>query len=152
MQSGKSEGETMKMRMLTVALLTFGLAQSVAAAGLEGKWEALSNTATSITGNIQVAEDAITYGDGTRLGMSADGSAKGKWGGQQDPVVGTIYRLEPPADPALLNGNPFCGMPDNKATYVVLAASDGGLSLLVYTGQVKPMPDANACAIYNYVR
>lgn len=142
----------MKTTMIVVAVVTFGLAQSVAAADLKGKWEAQSNTATSITGNIQVAEDAITFGDGTRLGMSADGSAKGKWGDQQDPVEGAIYRLEPPADPALLNGNQFCGMPDKKATYVVLAPIDDGLSLLVYTGDAKPMPDASSCAIYNYAR
>ena len=135
-----------------MATVACGLAQSVAAAGLEGKWEAQSNTATSITGNIQVAEDALTFGDGTRLGMSADGSAKGRWGGQHNPVEGAIYRLEPPADPALLNGNQFCGMPDKKATYLVLAPSDDGLSLLVYTGDAKPMPDASSCAIYNYAR
>ena len=142
----------MKTTMLMVAVVAFGLAQSAAAADLEGKWEAQSNTATSITGNIQVAEDAITFADGTRLGMSADGSAKGKWGDQQHPVEGAIYRLEPPADPALLNGNRFCGMPDKKATYVVLAPIDDGLSLLVYTGDAKPMPDASPCAIYNYAR
>jgi hypothetical protein len=142
----------MKTTMLTAAVVACGLAQGVAAADLEGKWEALSNTATSITGNIQVAEDAITFGDGTRLGMSADGSGTGKWGDQHDPVDGAIYRLQPPADPALLNGNHFCGMPDNKVTYVVLAPFDSGLSLLAYTGDAKPTPDASSCAIYNYAR
>lgn len=142
----------MKTTILMAALLVGGLAQGAAAADLEGKWEALSNTATSITGDIQVADGAITFGEGTRLGIAADGSATGTWGGQQASVEGAIFRLSPPADPELLNGNKFCGLPDNKATYVVLAPLDGGLSLIVYTGDAKPTPDADPCAIYNYAR
>ncbi|WP_462322359.1 hypothetical protein [Halochromatium sp.] len=140
------------MTTLTMAVVAFGLAQGAAAADLKGKWEALSNTATSITGDIQVADDAIMFGDGTRLAMSAEGSVTGHWGDQQGPVEGAIYRLELPADPTLLHGNRFCGLPDNKVSYVVLAPFDEGLSLLVYTGDAKPMPDASPCAIYNYAR
>lgn len=142
----------MKTRILMAALLAGGLAQGAAAADLDGKWDALSNTATSITGNIEVAEHAITFQNGTKLGIAAEGSAEGTWGGQQASVEGAIYRLDPPADPTLLNGNQFCGLPDNKATYVVLAPLDGGLSLIVYTGDAKPTPDADPCAIYNYAR
>jgi hypothetical protein len=47
--------------MLTVTVVAFGLAQGVAAADLEGKCEALSKTATLITGDFQVAENAITF-------------------------------------------------------------------------------------------
>jgi len=142
----------MKIRIVMAALLAGGLAPGAMAADVDGKWDALSNTATSITGDIQVSDKAITFGDGTRLGIAADGTAKGTWGGQQASVEGAIFKLAPPADPELLNGNKFCGLPDNKATYVVLAPLDGGLSLIVYTGDAKPTPDADPCAIYNYAR
>lgn len=144
--------KTTMLMMAVVAGVAFGLAQGAAVADVEGKWEALSNTAISITGDIQVANDAITFGEGTRIRMSAGGSAKGTWGDRQEPVEGTIYRLEPPTDPALLNGNRFCGMPDDKVTYIVLAPLDDGLSLLAYTGDAKPMPNASVCAIYHYAR
>jgi hypothetical protein len=149
-----SGSETMKMTMHTIPVIVgvaLGLVHGAAAAGFEGKWEAMSTTAISITGNIQVASDAITFGEGTRLGMSAVGSAKGTWGDLRDSGEGLIYRLEPPADPPLLQGNRLCRMPGEKVTYVVLAPFDDGLSLLVYTGDAKPTPDASACASYNYV-
>ena len=142
----------MKTTILMAALLAGGLTHGALAADVDGKWNALSNTATSITGDIDVSADAITFGEGTKLGIAAEGSGKGTWGGQQASVEGAIFKLAPPADPELLNGNQLCGMPDNKATYVVLAPLDGGLSLIVYTGDAKPTPDADPCAIYNYAR
>jgi hypothetical protein len=145
----------MKTTMQTIAVVAgvgLAFAQEATAGDLEGRWEALSNTAIAITGNIQIANDALTFGEGTRIGMSAIGSAKGTWGDQQEPLQGAIYRLDPPADPPLLNGNQLCGMPNHKVTYVVLAPVEDGLSLLVYTGDANPTPDASACAIYNYAR
>jgi len=144
--------KTTMQKMAVVAGIALGMAQGAAAADVEGKWEALSTTAISITGNIQIAQDAITFGEGTSLGISAIGSAKGTWDDQQDAVMAAIYGLEPPADPVLLNGNRFCGMPDKKPTHIVLAPFDDGLSLFVYTGDAKPKPDTSACASYNYVR
>ncbi|WP_018701255.1 hypothetical protein [Amorphus coralli] len=142
----------MKTTMLTAAVLAFGLTQGAMAAGLDGTWEPLSNTATSITGSIEVAEDSITFEDGSTLAIAADGSEKGKWGDQQAAVEGSIFRIDPPKDLTLLNGNKFCGLPGNKPTYLVLAPFDDGMSLIVYTGDAKPTPDADPCAIYNYAK
>jgi len=131
-------------------LAMLGLAQGAAAADLAGSWFALSNTAVSITGDITVLADAITFQNGAKIHIAPDGTAKGTWAGQSAPVDGAIYRLDPPEDPVLLNGNQFCGLPGNKPTYVVLAPFDEGLSLIVYTGDAKPTPDADTCSIYNY--
>ncbi|MGX1099963.1 hypothetical protein [Amorphus sp. MBR-141] len=142
----------MKTRMMLAALVACGLAQGAAAADFDGEWDALSNTATSITGNIEIAAKTIQFQNGTKLGIAPAGSAEGNWGGQSASVEGEIFKLAPPADPELLNGNKFCGMPGNPATFVVLTPLDGGLSLIVYTGDATPTPNSDPCAIYNYAR
>lgn len=140
----------MTFKALLAAAMVCGLALP-AMADQTGKWGALSNTATSITGDIDVSEGAVTFANGKSLKIEAVGSKKAAWSGTGDPVEGEIYKLVPPADPELLNGNQFCGLPDHLATYIVLAPdTDQGLSLVVFTTDSAPTPDDSPCAIYNY--
>lgn len=77
------------------------------------------------------------------------------------------YRVDPPRDPVLLNGNRLCG--DNPPTFVVLARGDGSdsladsnsLHLKVFNGTQAPALSATKgmsrggpgfCALLNYER
>ncbi|MEW5421391.1 hypothetical protein [Amorphus sp. 3PC139-8] len=140
----------MDKKALLVAAMVCGLAQPAMAA-TSGKWGALSNTATSITGDIDVSANAVTFANGKSLKIEAVGSKKGAWSGTGDPVEGEIFKLVPPSDPVLLNGNQFCGLPDHPATYIVLAPdTDDGMSMVVFTTDSAPTPESSPCAIYNY--
>ncbi|MDP2619171.1 MAG: hypothetical protein Q8P46_03180 [Hyphomicrobiales bacterium] len=66
---------------------------------------------------------------------------------------GKVYKLTPPSDPVLLNGNTLCGMPE-PVTYVVLAqSSPRSLGLTVFTGANPPQGFGDqSCAAYFYER
>ncbi|MDQ0317833.1 hypothetical protein [Amorphus orientalis] len=135
------------------AIVLFGLTQTAAAAEIDGNWSALSNTATSITGDITVSEGEVTFSDNKSVKIEPVGTKEGDWTDFGGSMEGHIFKLETPADPELLNGNKLCGMPGNPVTHLVLATGDdGGLSLIVYTGDETPTPTSSPCSIFNYAR
>jgi len=134
------------------AIALFGLTQTVAAAEIDGNWSAVSNTATSITGDITVSDGEVTFSDNKSVKIASVGTKEGDWTDFGGSMEGHIFKLEPAADPELLNGNKLCGMPGNPVTHLVLATGDDGLSLIVYTGDETPTPDSSPCSIFNYAR
>lgn len=142
-----------KLGALTaVALL--GLAHNAMAADIDGKWEPVSNTAVSITGAITVSSSAVTFSGGKSIKLASAGDKTGEWTGFGGPSEGHIFKLEPAADPELLNGNQLCGIPGNPVTYIVLAVpTEGELSLIAFTGDKLPEPGSDSsCAVYNYAK
>jgi hypothetical protein len=109
------------------------------------KWTAISTTAMGITGDIVLAEDRITFANGESLSIaSVSGAAAG------------IFRVDPPQNPVLLQGNTLCG--DDPATFIVTAREEG---LKVFSGENAPpastlsgmSSDApDLCGILNYER
>lgn len=105
-------------------------------------WTATSRTAISITGNIKTCRNSVTFGNGKRLNLEYEGKKNGPWvvGSQ---LSGAVYRVSPPSDPELLNGNTLCAQ---KARYIVLSSPPvGGLALSVFSDDLK-----NFCALYYY--
>ncbi|TVR08713.1 MAG: hypothetical protein EA385_09435, partial [Salinarimonadaceae bacterium] len=83
-----------------------------------GYYEAASRTASAITGDITVAPETITFGNGAAIGLR--------------PVHrrGT-FAVDPPADPPLLSGQTLCG--DAPPRVVVLSQNNPGfIGLSVY--------------------
>ena len=119
-------------------------------------WQALSRTASAITGDIALTDAKLRFGNGAWIGLTLL---------ERDVSNGiALYRILDQANPPLLNGNRLCGAepPDYLTTHVAGDASgQRELSLHVYryAGQLKiadlPLradgpPEQSLCAIYNY--
>ena len=115
-------------------------------------WSAMSKTAMSITGDIVIDGDRLTFADGKSLKLEPYEMARtGDWAASGDAVAGDVFRVVPPSSPKLLHGNSLCAEP---ASFVVLwTFGEGELTLNVYSGDAAPTgtPDADAlCATYSY--
>lgn len=120
------------------------------------KWTAISTTAMGITGDIVLAEDRITFANGESLTIAP----------VNDAPAG-IFRVDPPQNPVLLQGNTLCG--EGPARFIVTAREEAAsgldaspiLYLKVFSGENAPpastllgmASDApDLCAILNYER
>lgn len=121
------------------------------------RWAADSNTAMSITGDVQFAPDRITFANGQSLPLVLAGTAPRFLVSSKRPVSATIYRVTTPANPKLLNGNQLCG--NGPTTFIALwnpaalsGASSPNREIDVFTGNQLPsgQSDANFCASYTY--
>ena len=127
-----------------VGLLTLVLA-APAAAGT-AKWTAVSTTALSITGDIEVADHTITFQNRQHVGLKPVADAPG------------VFTLDPPtANPVLLNGNYLCG--SNAPPKYLALPSDGTTAyLLAFDGPdvpklaADPLDQTGICALYTYQR
>lgn len=106
------------------------------------KWTATSRTATAITGDITTCPGTLSFGNGTKLKLQFVGNKKGSWAfGSADSAM--IYRVTPPSDPLLLNGNTLCGEPVH---FIALSPTgDGRLGMTVFGAQLSDF-----CAVYFY--
>jgi len=139
--------------LATVLAFLAGLPAVAVHAQVGGEWTATSTNSIAITGDIQVGENVVVFGNGTRLPLKRVEERQGQWTPVGGETTGTIYGLMPPADPVLLNGNTLCGMPE-PATYIVLSQpSRGSLGLSVFTGAEPPRGSNDpVCAVYFYER
>lgn len=141
----------MRILVLTV-LAAFGAGSALAATA----WTATSTTAISITGDIVVEEERIVFANGAELRIVP-----------VDPEVAGVYRVEPPADPELENGNRLCGRDLVRFVALGRSADSASLSdspslfLKVFDGDSPPPASAavgmsaggaGLCATYNYAR
>ena len=115
------------------------------------KYGAVSNTAMSITGDIDFVPGTITFQNGAKIHI--DDVTMGETGNWQlggAPLPGDIFKVEPPADPKLLNGNKLCGQPVTYAVMYFLSPTD--LNLNLYTGAATPTgaESDQLCATYSY--
>lgn len=115
------------------------------------RWQASSTTAISITGNITLQETRVTFANGKSLQLERIEARSGRWspmGGASED--GTIYKVNPPADPVLRNRNTFCGSP---VTHIVLTyPSRSELTMYVYALSAPPKGNGTdeLCASYYY--
>ncbi len=138
------------MRWVALAIVVAVLPN--AAAADSEHWTATSKTAMAITGDIVIEGDRLTFANGTSLKLQPYEMARnGDWGASGDEVAGDVFKIQPPSNPKLLRGKPFCA---EAATFVVLwTFGEGELTLNVYSGDAAPTgtPDADAlCATYSY--
>jgi hypothetical protein len=136
--------------LLLFTLLAFSL---VTAASAAEKFPAYSNTAMSITGDVTLGADRITFGNGKSVAVKKVASGKeGKW----DPIAtgaakADIYELAKPQDPKLLRGNKLCG--SGPVRYIAFFKTGDGLTeMVVFQPKADPFgsdPD-RVCATYTY--
>jgi hypothetical protein len=139
-----------KTKLFSSALSALSL---VTAASAAEKLPAYSNTAMSITGDVTLGADRITFGNGKSVAVKKVASGKeGKW----DPTTSgkakaDIYELTKPQDPKLLRGNRLCG--SGPVRYVAFFKTDDKLTeMVVFQPKADPFgndPD-RVCATYTY--
>lgn len=138
-----------------VAFVALGVAIGAGASGYE-HWTATSDTAVSITGNITLSSNEMVLAGrkvlhiGKVQNLPIDDGAGFKG-------LATLYRVSPPADPVLLNGNRICGT--GAVTFIIIwhsapvAAGDGpGRAFAAFTGQAAPDGLRGACGTFYYSR
>ena len=127
-----------------------------------GYWQAASNTASSITGDITLTEQKVTIGfksfpiapirelKPAEVAAVFDADANAGAGG-------TLYRLKVPAEQRFQHKNTLCGTQDTQW----MAVYPAGKSLLVafFSGEEAPVFNFDAishsttlCGTYTYVR
>jgi hypothetical protein len=136
--------------LLPATLLILSLA---ATASATEKLPTYSNTALSITGDVTLGADRITFGNGKSVAVKKIASGKeGKW----DPVASgkakaDVYELTKPEDAKLLRGNRLCG--SGPVRYVAFFRTDDKLTeMVVFQPKADPFgsdPD-RICATYTY--
>jgi hypothetical protein len=126
------------------AAAAFALAASAAHAD---SLVAVSNTAMSITGDIEFDDFEIVFANGEKLVFSELVGDTFVVEGREVPA--SVYEIEEPADPALENGNRLCGSGD--VTYLASwAGSEDSTIIAVFTTPDVPGSDAEMCASYTY--
>ena len=136
--------------LLPSTLLALSLATAASAAE---KLPATSNTAMSITGDVTLGANRITFGNGKSVAVRKIATAKdGHW----DPIASgkakaDVYELTKPEDPKLLLGNRLCG--SGPVRYVAFFKTDDKLTeMVVFEPRADPFgsgPD-RVCATYTY--
>lgn len=134
----------MKMRLRTIALaLAMSTTWSFVAYGDD--YTAYSKTAESVTGDISFDDFSITFANGESLAFSDLLGDHFIVDGKRVPA--SLYRVEEPGDPVLLNGNALCGAGD--VSYVASwSAGDGLSAVAVFTGSQPPRSSDEMCASY----
>ncbi|BDA84566.1 hypothetical protein Sa4125_21080 [Aureimonas sp. SA4125] len=109
-------------------------------------YSATSNTAMSITGDIDMDDFSITFANGAMLNFSELVADHFVVDGRDVPA--SVFRVADPADPVLENGNSLCGNGD--VTYIASWGAGADMTLGVFTGDAPPESDAEMCASYSY--
>ncbi|TYR34623.1 hypothetical protein FY036_04525 [Mesorhizobium microcysteis] len=132
----------MRQTIATLAALLFSAAPAFAES-----YTAVSNTAMSITGDIELDETGITFANGKTMAFSEKAADNLTIDGRARQA--SVYRVENPDDPTLESGNELCGNGD--VTFIAAWEGSYGLtSLAVFTGDMPPESDESMCASYSY--
>jgi hypothetical protein len=136
--------------LVAVSLLVtcVGSRQTRAQSG-EQKWTAMSNTAMSITGSIELSSNELTMaGKSYALVLASNVvppqlGAAGLLVSMAQPTTASLYKLSIPSTTKLLNGNTICGPNAANWLLTVIGTSppvqtDQMLSLAFFSGSAQP--------------
>jgi len=128
-------------------LLALALSLGFVSPALADNYTAISNTAMSITGDIEFDDFGITFQNGKKIEFDdllgdtfvVDGKS----------VPASVYSVADPNDPVLLNGNTLCGAP---VTYVASwsGATENDTIVAVFSTEDAPESSDEMCASYTY--
>lgn len=141
-------------------------AEAPALPALTGQFTAMSTTAMSITGDIDVQPDVLSFARGFRIeggridtalephaDFSAGGGTIADSSGNGGVETIELRRVELVRVAADARDPQLCGA-GQPVTHAILAKSPEVLSLFVFSGADAPGPNAQAtqlCGIYNYM-
>jgi hypothetical protein len=139
----------LRTAVLAAAVLVADSFGQSAAAITPEHWTATSRTAMAITGDVRFTPARIVFQNGRAIRIAPIPRPRGF------PAAATqLYRVAPPSDPVLLNGNRLCGA--RRVTYVLVSRARspaGDVELSVYDGARPPANEGEGlCATYFYQR
>jgi hypothetical protein len=152
-----------KLSIAAAAILALtGAIHCAAQQEIKGLWRAASNTASSITGDIQFSDSKLTINFNSFPIALAHALKPEEVSAVFDEDVntagsGTLYRLNVPPALKLLHRNTLCGTEETRwmATYV----SGRTLQAAFFSGEEVPVftfdaisNSSNLCGTYTYVR
>jgi hypothetical protein len=139
-----------------LALAAIFAASGAAAGSVEQRYVAYSTTAMAITGDIVLGEDAITFGNGVRVGLAPAGTRPGADWQQITTTDAPVHLFRMAADPGeLIHGNTLCGGM-GPATYLGVqrpgeASGADAVSLSVFAGAAAPRTVSDRlCGTFNF--
>lgn len=131
---------------------------------ITGAFTAMSNTAMGVTGDLDIAPDALSFARGFRIeggridaslgpntDLSAGGGTIADGSGNTSATEIELRRVENVRIAADARDPTLCG--GATVTHVILARGTDALSVLVFSGADAPGPNAHdtqLCGIYNY--
>ena len=132
------------MRRALLALVALLASAPVA---LAERYTAVSNTAMSITGDVEMDDYGIVFANGEKLAFDDLVSYELEVDGKR--IDASVYHVAVPAAPALLNGNLLCG--SDKVTHVASWPGSDGLTVVaVFATPDVPVSDTQVCASFTY--
>jgi hypothetical protein len=150
MKDGRRQRSGIKS-LLASALLAVSSASSACAATQH--WIAVSNTAISITGDIQFNPPELIFENHAKLKVSLVGNAKGlTWADWMRDRTAQVMAVNGKHNPRLLNGNYLCGAA-TRPTFVSILEDKGEVYLTVFNGETPPAAAdfaARICAGFSY--
>ena len=133
--------------MTSSPIAAFALCVVLASPAFAETYAAVSNTAMSITGDIELDETGITFENGEQVTFGGKVADRLTVDGEE--VEASVFSLAKPADPVLLNGNRLCGDPVTFAA--AWETRDGsGTVLAVFSTPEAPKSNETMCASYTY--
>jgi hypothetical protein len=116
-------------------------------------WIAISNTAMSITGDVQFSPSRIIFVDHSELKLTFAGSNSGlTWFDSVRNQPAQLYKIAGPRNPRLLNGNYLCGS-HTPPSFLSVVEHGADVYLTVFSGDGLPSAkdyEARFCAGFSY--
>jgi hypothetical protein len=140
-------------RLLTFIFLAGPLVPGGARAASLQHWLAVSNTASSITGDVQFSPARIVFANRAQLKLKPAGSAEGlTWADSMQNQAVQLYQVEGAQNPRLLNGNYLCGL-KIRPTFLSVLEHGEDVYLTIFSGKGVPTAKDSAtrlCAGFSY--
>ena len=143
----------MGRRLLTFIFLAGPLVAGGARAASLQHWLAVSNTATSITGDVRFSPASIVFANRAELKLTSVGRAEGlTWTDSIQKQAVQLYQVEGGENPRLLNGNYLCGL-KIRPTFLSVLEHGNDIYLTAFSGKAIPTAKDYAsriCAGFSY--
>jgi hypothetical protein len=141
------------LTVFTAALCTLGSLQAAAQRASEN-WTPIDRMAQTITGRVTFRPSEITFQSGKSLTLAQGGQMLFRPEPKQKKVMADLYRVTPPDDPVLENGNKLCkGKP---VAYLIVWNSEktgkdvDPRTLAPFSGQKLTSDSPDDCGRYKY--
>jgi hypothetical protein len=95
-------------REIALLLALTGLHATAIAQTAPETWAPISRVAQTVTGQIRFTPSEITFQNGKSLSLTRGGQMLFRPEQKQKKVMADLYRVTPPDDPVLENGNKLC--------------------------------------------
>jgi hypothetical protein len=139
--------------LLTLAFCAPGVAAVAQIAGMPD-WAPIGRAAQLVTGRVSFTSTKITFQNGTSLVLTPGGQMLFRPEPKKKKVMADLYRVTPPGDPVLENGNRLCkGKP---VAYLIVwkpervGAEVDPRTFAVFSGQKFDPGSPDDCGRYTY--